>query len=223
MKKLLLTTLITGALAGSVFAQGTVAFQATSAHGLIQYQLTPGGTTNSVATGNPATIGTYGDVNISVYAASAGTSDPLGVSSASATSLPAAWVEGVTTTPTLQNITPLAGWTASTTFTLDNVTAGGTAGEIMVVAWTGTATSWNAAIAAGGELFGWSGEYGLGLLDWSNATGNPLATPPTIPAGLTYGATGGFDGIIMGSIPEPTSFALAGIGLATLLILRRRK
>jgi len=49
-------------------------------------------------------------------------------------------------------------------------------------------------------------------------TGNPLAQPPGTPVNLT-----GLSGFQLVPVPEPTSFALAGLGMASLLIFRRRK
>jgi hypothetical protein len=94
----------------------------------------------------------------------------------------------------------------------------------MVLAWTGSYSDWNSALTAGGELYAWTGRFGIGALDWSNGTGAPNGFPPVAPVGLTYSATAGYDGLdLQVTIPEPTSFALAGLGLATLLIFRRRK
>lgn len=53
------------------------------------------------------------------------------------------------------------------------------------------------------------------------ATGNPLTTPAGSPAALT--TDGGFTGLNLTAVPEPTSMALAGLGAASLLIFRRRK
>lgn len=72
---------------------------------------------------------------------------------------------------------------------------------------------------------------------WSEATGTPpTATPPT-PAQPTtlnislanpvFGSVanlgGGNSGLVLAPVPEPSIFALAGIGAAGLLSLRRRK
>jgi hypothetical protein len=220
MKKLLLTTLIAGALAGSAFAQGTVSLQASSAgHGLIQYQ-TAGGTTNAFPTGSPATIGTYGNLDVAVYYASANTADPI--TSSTASLLPTGSTGWTESANVLHQIAPTAGSTPLTTFTLTS-DAGADSQEVMVLAWTGTYADWNSALQASSSLYAWTGRFGIGGLDWSNGTGAPNGTPPVAPVALTYSATAGFDGLVLESIPEPTSFALAGLGLATLLIFRRRK
>lgn len=53
------------------------------------------------------------------------------------------------------------------------------------------------------------------------STGNPLTTPAGTAAALT--TDGGFTGLNLTAVPEPTSMALAGLGAASLLIFRRRK
>jgi hypothetical protein len=69
-------------------------------------------------------------------------------------------------------------------------------------------------------LFGWSGENGLGSLGWSQDNVQAPAAPVQINTG-----PGGFNGIVLQpyAIPEPSVFALAGLGAAALLISRRRK
>ena len=53
---------------------------------------------------------------------------------------------------------------------------------------------------------------------FQNATANPAGDPPPTPPNLT-----GWDApIILTVVPEPTTFALAGLGAAALLIFRRR-
>jgi hypothetical protein len=219
MKKLLLTTLIAGAVAGSAFAQGTVSLQAnTTGHGNLQYA-TVGGTTNVVAVGNPATIGTYGNLDVAVYYASANTADPI--TSSTASLLPTGSTGWTESANVLHQIAPGPGLSPLTTFTLSN-DAGGDNQEVMVLAWTGTYADWNSALQASSSLYAWTGRFGIGALDWSNGTGAPNGTPPVVPVALTYGSAG-FDGLTLETVPEPTSFALAGLGLATLLIFRRRK
>jgi hypothetical protein len=54
---------------------------------------------------------------------------------------------------------------------------------------------------------------------FTTATGDPTATPvPGFPVSLR----GSFAGLMMATIPEPTGFALVGLGLAALLVFRRR-
>jgi hypothetical protein len=88
---------------------------------------------------------------------------------------------------------------------------GGATAEYFILGWTGTATTFDAAILTPGTWFGSSP-----LL--TTLTGNPSTTPQGTPIPLS--AT--FTGLILGT-PEPSTFALAGLGLAALLVLRRRR
>jgi hypothetical protein len=91
--------------------------------------------------------------------------------------------------------------------------------ELLYRAWsisTGALT-WDAANLIAGTYVGQS------ALLQNFAPGNPLAQPPpTAPP--TFGA-GLLGGIVLGPviIPEPSTILLAGLGLASLLAIRRRK
>jgi hypothetical protein len=211
MKKLLLTTLITAALAGSVLAQGTV-----SIAGSLKYSTDGGTTLVSVAKGT-SSLGTYGAFNVAIYYGTDLTG-PFGSSTAGA--INGDWTLGA----------PLSKISGATVGTLaaNTVTLGSAATEqVFVVGWTGTYQDWNTALANAGanHLFGWSGStLSGGSLDWAQAVSVGVGTnPPGTPTGLQTGA-GGYNGMVMAPliVPEPTSFALAGLGLASLLIFRRR-
>jgi hypothetical protein len=217
MKKLLTTALVVGALAGSVFAQGTVSLGLQNVH-LAQYT-TDGTTIIPIPVGNPAQVGSYGNLNIQVYWAPAGTPAPFTAGGDSL--IPAPWTAATTASGTLQQITTIAGWTPATTFTLPGATAGANA-ELMVVGWTGNFADWNSAFAAGTSLMGWTGSaLSGGALAWSNPTGG-AGSPPGLPAAITIGAAG-YNGLVLTGVPEPSTFALAGLGAAALMIFRRRK
>ena len=84
-----------------------------------------------------------------------------------------------------------------------------TSGFFRVEAWTGGSTF------AGGTL---KNQDTFSTV-FSNPLGNPNAQPPGLPTDLT-----GMPGIVLTTaIPEPSTFALAGLGAAALLIFRRRK
>ncbi len=101
------------------------------------------------------------------------------------------------------------------TTTISGVGAGGLA-FIEIQFWdynsplaTGTYTSYAAALAGG--------DY-TAQVTFSNATGGPATSPPSTPVALT-----GMPSVILSQVPEPATFALAGLGIASLLAFRRRK
>jgi hypothetical protein len=98
-----------------------------------------------------------------------------------------------------------------------NVPGGATA-EYFVISWTGpnggplgAMTTYDAAQALGNFWFGQSAIF-------TTATGDPTTTP----AGLPVNIRDTFGGIIMGT-PEPSTFALAGLGAVLLVMFRRRR
>lgn len=217
MKKLLVTTLITGALAVSALAQGTVSLglNSTTTARFIQFS-TDGTTEVRVPTGSPAAVSPFGNLNVAVYYASAGTVSPFTPTTASL--IPAAWTQSANL---LRNLYA-PGLNLATTFTLQSA-AGSSQQQVFLAGWTGTFTSFNQALTAGTGLIGWTGsELSGGALSWLNGTGAPLGSPSVPPVTLVTGALG-YNGLTLSAIPEPSTFALAGLGAAALMIFRRRK
>ena len=102
--------------------------------------------------------------------------------------------------------------------TIPGIPAGGAA-EYMVVGWSGAFTTYEAAYAA--ALANPAASFlGVSAIDNILKTADPTTTPPGTP--VTLRPT--FTGITLAPlvIPEPTSFALAGLGLAALVAFRRR-
>jgi len=80
-----------------------------------------------------------------------------------------------------------------------------TSGFFRIDAWTGATSFANANIKTSSPVF-------------SNPLGNPNAQPPGLPTDFT-----GMPAVVLVPVPEPSTFALAGLGAAALLIFRRRK
>jgi hypothetical protein len=107
--------------------------------------------------------------------------------------------------------TLLPGIFAGGGFTIQNIAAGANASYV-VLGWTGGAgTTWDTALTTSGAMLGESAIF-------TTATGNPNATPPGVAVNLKTT----FGGITLAPIPEPATVALAGLGLAALMVFRRR-
>jgi len=80
------------------------------------------------------------------------------------------------------------------------------------------------ALAIWNTSSAWVDGVPRGVAVFANPVGDPapLVGPPGLPAELT-GWTALTSDLVMTAIPEPSTFALAGLGAAALLIFRRRK
>jgi hypothetical protein len=87
--------------------------------------------------------------------------------------------------------------------------ASGATGTFQVRAWSGNFASYEAAVT-GGSL------YTAISADFQNGSGGPVPGNPDIPAATLTG----FTGMV---IPEPSTIALAALGLGALLAFRRRR
>lgn len=105
-----------------------------------------------------------------------------------------------------------AGYVNGGVLTLTGI-PGGTTAFIQVRAWNTAAGATYAAAFASGQPNAW-GESSV----FSVTTGNPAGSPPTTPAILV-----GLTSFNLNPIPEPSTFVLAGLGIASLLLFRRRK
>jgi hypothetical protein len=104
-----------------------------------------------------------------------------------------------------------AGFVASTTATLAGVAADAPNATLVLRVWDnngGTIATWEAA-QTGGKAFGESPLFNV------NAIGGTLNTPPNLVGLQSFNLTS--------TVPEPSTFALAGLGAAALLLFRRRK
>lgn len=197
-------------IASSAFAQN-VTFGASGNTHPIQYSL-DGVTLQKAPVGNPSMIPGLGELNIGFFVAAAHTSlsyDSSGLPDFSG------WTPVSTV---LHQIAPIAGNVPSVNLTLPaNVATSGSDVEFEVVGWTGTATSWLSAEENGATMLAWAGSgYSGGALGWDQMVGSSTA-----PQVLVTG-TGGFNGLVF-ETPEPSTFALLGIGVAGLALLRKKK
>jgi len=123
------------------------------------------------------------------------------------------------------------GFTLATTFTGASIGVGGfSLGNLQIPGVTPAGSTATLAIAAwqgAGSAFGATSS---GVLAFYQPTVDYTAQPPPVPPDLTGALSGaatpgGFNttDLILVPIPEPSSFALAGLGAAALFILRRRR
>lgn len=203
------------AVAGSAMAQGTVTFIASGTSRPVTYS-TDGTTYTKFAVAASAQAGSFGTLNIGMYAAASGTTISLLPSGAPDLS---SWL---LCGPVLHaiNFTP-GNITGTTETTPASLGAPGATEQIIVVGWTGNFADFGSAVASGTSLVGWTGSAASGgALGWTQVTGTSSS-----PQVQTLGATG-FNGLALGPIvatPEPGTLVLGGLGAASLLLFRRRK
>lgn len=120
----------------------------------------------------------------------------------------------VAATPIAGTSAALAGRIANTAIDIPttgpNGVAHGATGTFQIWAWQSSFASY-ALAAAGGGLVGKSGTF--------NAATSGDISPPPVPTPLA----GLYPGFAIAPVPEPSTFALAGLGAAALLLFRRLK
>jgi hypothetical protein len=102
------------------------------------------------------------------------------------------------------------------------IAPGGTA-ELMVRAWdTATGATYADAAANPAGIIGSSGSFSVSSL--GGFTGGDPNNPANtlLPAAIVF-AGGGYQGIQLELVPEPSTYALAALGLGGLLFFRRKK
>jgi len=221
MKRLLGILAIT-ALAASAFAQGTVVLQ--NQTGLVKQWTSMTSSTLISTPQNGGYVELIAAPSGTALANALGTLGPAGL--ADTYSSLAGFVAAnpgwgfASGTPAAAIIGFGAGLFNGGTLTIPGIPNGGAA-QYIIVGWSGAFTTYEAAYAA--DLANPNNQpsfIGVSAIDSIAKTGDPTATPP----GTAVSLRPTFTGITLAPIvvPEPATFALAGLGLAALLVFRRR-
>jgi hypothetical protein len=200
MKRLLMTAALAVSVVGA-YAQGTITFSYSGASPFT-WNAPGSGKTGPVLAAEGVRVGLY-------YKDSATTYKLVGNP----------WYLGTLSTGNTNN--NFGGkWNAGDV-TVDGLVAGQT-GTFQVRAWSGGFASYEAAVA-GGALYG-TGPGATSLaVDFQNPSGGAI-DPGTGIAGLPASLSGFPGGQTVGLlVPEPSTYALAGLGLGALFLIRRRK
>jgi len=128
-----------------------------------------------------------------------------------------------------ENLVKAGGITAQLWYSPDNVVAytqiaSATTGTAAAAGYIAPSTTVVTPTAGGGNAFffvrGVDGAFEGKTPNFAvNGLGNPAAQPPTTAPGLD----GWTSPITLTIVPEPSTIALAGLGVASLLLFRRRK
>jgi hypothetical protein len=190
------------------FAQGTISINNTASELVQQWTAVGNSTLISVLTGQG---------HVQFLAAPAGTSlIPFTIVTAGGLALNFLTLEGFLAANPGWNAyaitaTVAPGRFVGSTVTVSPLAPGGSI-EYFTIGWTGTCATWDQAVTSWGSMLGVSPML-------TSTTGNPTTPIPGTPTPMN----GTYTGIVLAPlVPEPATFALAGLGLAALLVFRRR-
>jgi len=215
MKKTLIAMLLVGAVA-SAYSQGTVVFN-NIVTGVVRAPVYGPETGNSTLskTGN-TTSGTVAGTQVYTGALLTGSGYVAQLWAATGAGAAEGAMQGATPTTTFRTGSA-AGFIAGTTASLTGVAKDASVATLQLRVWdnsSGLYPTWaqaEVAWLAGTIAAGKSAPFNL------NAIGGDLNPSPSL-AGLQS-----FNIYSIGAVPEPSTFVLAGLGAAGLLIFRRRK
>jgi len=217
MKKLVIAAL-TVTCAVSVFAQGTVIFN-NRLTGTVVTHVYGGGT--SQVGGNSANDTPAGSANYSGLTLLAGPNFLAQLLSANGANQAESSLQPASSAPTTFRTGAAAGFINGITASLSNVPADAPVATIEMVAWDNSSglyptwalasTAWQAGLIQAGR----STAFNVSAIGASSTSGiNPSPTLDNLTS---------FNIFSTAPVPEPTTFTLAGLGAAALLIFRRRK
>jgi len=209
MKKLALASLAL-TCAASIYAQGTVNFY-NRVTGTLVTHVFSGGVSQRVGNGSGDTP--TGNTDWTGFTPIAGGTYFAQLLAAPGAGVPEGSLSPQGATTTFRTGTA-AGNVAAITATLGNVAKDAASATLEMVAWdnsSGLYSTWTQASAAFNQGLIAAGKSGAFTV---NAIGGDFNTPPNLT---------GLQSFNIYIVPEPTTFALAGLGAAALLIFRRRK
>jgi len=193
MKKLTLTCLLAAGVSTAVFGQSVFIDLTSNAGGPTA---TTGGLLYKVVGGNPVPLDS-GTVNVTLLG---GATSALGNTLASLSGANACFIVGPGQALDV----------SGNSYAIPGLGANA-AGFFEAQWWTGNASSFaNAGNTA-------QGGAATDIRGTSGAFSNPTGGPPSVPPGLT-----GMPSVTLLPVPEPSTMVLCGLGLASLLVFRRR-
>lgn len=204
MKKLILAACAL-TCAASVFAQGTVVFNNRVTGTIVTHVYSGGATPDVAVSGNGSTDTPAGATSWAGYTALAGATYSAQLYAAPGTVTDATSLVGAQPVTTFRT-GAAAGFVSGVTATLTGVAGDSPVATLQMRVWDNTTgATWEAATVRGASP-----------LFQVNAIGGTLNPAPALTGLQSFNITG------TSTVPEPSTFALIGLGAAALLIFRRK-